>query len=114
VLVFQNGDVRIEQYWDLPLDGPDRALDGVDDRQLTEQFRSLLQESVRLRLMADVPLGMFLSGGIDSSAVAALMAREVDRPIETFSVAFADSAFSELRYARQVRGRGWRDESTRS
>ena len=52
--------------------------------------------------MADVPLGMFLSGGIDSSAVAALMAREVNRPIDTFSVAFADRAFSELEYAREV------------
>jgi len=52
--------------------------------------------------MADVPLGMFLSGGIDSSAVAVLMAREVDRPIETFSVAFAERAFSELDYARTV------------
>jgi asparagine synthase (glutamine-hydrolysing) len=102
VLIFQHGEIRIEQYWDLPLDGPDPALNGVDERQLTEQFRSLLQESVRLRLMADVPLGMFLSGGIDSSAVAALMAREVERPIDTFSVAFADRAFSELGYARQV------------
>src|SRR5262249_6743967 len=66
------------------------------------QFRALLQESVRLRLMADVPLGMFLSGGLDSSAVAALMTREVADPIETFSVAFADRAFNELEYARQV------------
>jgi asparagine synthase (glutamine-hydrolysing) len=101
-LTFQHGVVRVEQYWDLPLDGPDPALEDVDDRQLVEQFRSLLQESVRLRLMADVPLGMFLSGGIDSSAVAALMAREVDRPIDAFSVAFADRAFSELTYAREV------------
>src|SRR3954462_2940470 len=52
--------------------------------------------------MADVPLGMFLSGGIDSSAVAALMSRQIDRPIETFSVAFDDRAFSELNYAREV------------
>jgi asparagine synthase (glutamine-hydrolysing) len=69
---------------------------------LIARFRSLLEESVRLRLMADVPLGMFLSGGIDSSAVAALMAREINRPVETFSVAFEDRAFSELEYARQV------------
>jgi asparagine synthase (glutamine-hydrolysing) len=52
--------------------------------------------------MADVPLGMFLSGGIDSSAVAALMAREIDRPVQTFSVAFEDRAYSELQYAREV------------
>src|SRR5687768_12656800 len=101
-LTFENGDVRIQKYWDLPLDGPDPELSALGDSALIERFRDLLQESVRLRLMADVPLGMFLSGGIDSSAVAALMAREVDRPIETFSVAFADRRFSELEYARQV------------
>src|SRR5687767_8729263 len=101
-LIFQDGNVRVEQYWDLPLDGPDPSLEPGDDHRRVEQFRDLLQESVRLRLMADVPLGMFLSGGIDSSAVAALMAREIDRPIETFSVAFADRRFSELEYARQV------------
>ena len=101
-LIFENGDVRIEQYWDLPLDGPDPALEKANDHHLIAEFRARLQESVRLRLMSDVPLGMFLSGGIDSSAVAALMAREINRPIETFSVAFADRAFSELTYAREV------------
>ena len=101
-LVFEHGGVTITKYWDVPVDGPDPALAALGERALVDQFRSLLQESVRLRLMADVPLGMFLSGGIDSSAIAALMAREIDRPIETFSVAFADRRFSELAYARQV------------
>jgi len=101
-LIFEGGELRVEQYWDLPLDGPAPELEAMGDQALIERFRELLQESVRLRLMADVPLGMFLSGGIDSSAVAALMAREVDRPIETFSVAFADRSFSELEYAREV------------
>jgi asparagine synthase (glutamine-hydrolysing) len=101
-LVFEQGHVRIEKYWDVPLDGPDPELEALGDQAVVMRFRDLLQESVRLRLMADVPLGMFLSGGIDSSAVAALMAREVDRPIETFSVAFADRQFSELEYAREV------------
>jgi asparagine synthase (glutamine-hydrolysing) len=101
-LIFANGRVRTEQYWDLPLDGPDPELERVGDAEVIARFRNLLQESVRLRLMSDVPLGMFLSGGIDSSAIAALMAREVDRPIETFSVAFADRRFSELEYARAV------------
>jgi asparagine synthase (glutamine-hydrolysing) len=101
-LTFEDGSVCVEQYWDLPLDGPDTSLEALGEARLVEQFRELLQESVRLRLMADVPLGMFLSGGIDSSAVAALMARETDRPIETFSVAFANRAFSELEYAREV------------
>jgi asparagine synthase (glutamine-hydrolysing) len=101
-LVFEDGRIRISQYWDLPLEGPDPELERLPESQIVDRFRDLLQESVRLRLMADVPLGMFLSGGIDSSAVAALMAREIDRPVQTFSVAFADRAFSELTYARQV------------
>jgi asparagine synthase (glutamine-hydrolysing) len=101
-LTFENGRVRIERYWDLPLDGPDPALERLDDASLVDRFRALLQESVRLRLMADVPLGAFLSGGIDSTAIAALMAREMDRPVQTFSVAFADRKFSELEYARDA------------
>ena len=84
-LVFAGGTIRIDKYWDLPLNGPDPELEALGDDALVERFRDLLQESVRLRLMADVPLGMFLSGGIDSSAVAALMSREINRPIETFS-----------------------------
>ena len=72
------------------------------ERHVVAQFRELLDESVRLRLMSDVPLGMFLSGGIDSSAIAALMARMIDRPLQTFSVAFKDRAFNELEYAREV------------
>ena len=101
-LMFEGGRVRTEKYWELPLDGPDPELERMHDGALIDRFRDLLQESVRLRLMSDVPLGMFLSGGIDSSAVAALMAREVNRPIDTFSVAFADRRFSELEYARTV------------
>jgi asparagine synthase (glutamine-hydrolysing) len=66
------------------------------------RFRALLEESVRLRLMSDVPLGMFLSGGLDSSAIAALMARMIGRPLQTFSVAFKERAFSELTWAREV------------
>jgi asparagine synthase (glutamine-hydrolysing) len=74
----------------------------MSDREALQRFRELLEESVRIRLMSDVPLGMFLSGGLDSSAIAAIMARQIDRPLQTFSVAFKDRAFSELDYARQV------------
>ena len=101
-LIFEGGTIRIEQYWDLPHDGPDPDLERLDDATLVDRFREMLRESVRLRLMADVPLGMFLSGGIDSSAVAALMAREIDRPLQTFSVGFAEGNCNELSYARDV------------
>ncbi len=102
VLVFQDGRVRIRQYWDVPVRHDDDPGGTVADSDAIRRFRDLLEESVRIRLMADVPLGMFLSGGLDSSAIAALMARMIDRPLQTFSVAFSDRAFSELEYARQV------------
>ena len=97
-LVFDARGATTHRYWDVPV-GQRRA---GRVEQAVEQFRSLLTESVRLRLMADVPLGMFLSGGIDSSAIAAIMARLIDRPLQTFSVAFKDRAFNELAYARAV------------
>ncbi len=99
LLVFENGEVKIRQYWDVPVGVEDRS---IPDREVVPRFRALLEESVRLRLMSDVPLGMFLSGGIDSSAIAALMARMIDRPLQTFSVAFRERAFNELTYSRQV------------
>jgi asparagine synthase (glutamine-hydrolysing) len=101
-LVFENGDVDIAQYWDVPVGNHEGPRGAGDVRDAVERFRGLLEESVRLRLMADVPLGMFLSGGIDSSAIAALMAGMIDRPLQTFSVAFKERAFNELGYARDV------------
>jgi asparagine synthase (glutamine-hydrolysing) len=102
LLVFEGGQTRIRQYWDVPMrTGTGRQPSGGSGDVIAE-FRDLLEESVRLRLMSDVPLGMFLSGGIDSSAIAALMARMIDRPLQTFSVAFKERAYNELEYAREV------------
>jgi len=101
-LVFEDGRVTVRKYWDVPTGRFDEATARLSEREAVERFRELLTESVRLRLMADVPLGMFLSGGLDSSAIAALMAGMIDRPVKTFSVAFKDRAFSELDYAREV------------
>ena len=101
-LVFQDGAVTTRCYWDVPVGRQDDEIARLSDGDAVARFRALLEESVRIRLMADVPLGMFLSGGLDSSAIAALMASMTDRPLRTFSVAFKDRAFSELDYARQV------------
>jgi asparagine synthase (glutamine-hydrolysing) len=102
LLVFQDGVPVTRQWWDIPV-GKDRPeVRNLSDADAVAQFRARLDDAVRTRLMADVPLGMFLSGGLDSSAIAALMAGMIDRPLETFSVAFKQRAFSELDYARQV------------
>jgi asparagine synthase (glutamine-hydrolysing) len=101
VLVYEQGRVTTRQYWDVPV-GAAAENPAPNGREWVARFRALLEESVRLRLMSDVPLGMFLSGGLDSSAIAAIMARMIDRPLQTFSVAFEERAFSELTWAREV------------
>ena len=103
VLAYEDGRVSTRRYWDAPAAGVLPARRG-SRAENAEAFRALLDESVRIRLMSDVPLGVFLSGGIDSSAIAGLMARHLGRPLETFSVAFEDRASNELAYAREVAG----------
>ncbi len=98
-LIWSDGQVEIERYWDLSFTKPDRPL---SDERYIERFRELFHECVKSHLMADVPLGMFLSGGIDSSAIAAIMSRLVKEPIKTFSVAFEEREANELEYAREV------------
>jgi asparagine synthase (glutamine-hydrolysing) len=97
VMVWQDGKIRIHRYWDLELGAPDEP---ASEEEVIDEFKSLFEESVRLRLMSDVPLGMFLSGGIDSSAIAGVMSRMVDQPIKTFSVAFQEREANELHYAK--------------
>ena len=100
-LRWQDGRITIEQYWDLSFK-PDPVLAKATDADLVAEYSERFEEAVRLRLMADVPLGMFLSGGIDSAAITAVMSGMVDGPIKTFSVAFAEREANELRYARLV------------
>jgi len=98
--------VSIRSYWDVPgPDGPGSPGAGLkSDQDWIRELRRRLEENIEMRLMSDVPLGMFLSGGVDSSAIAALMKRMVTGPVETFSVGYAEAAYSELSYARQVAG----------
>jgi asparagine synthase (glutamine-hydrolysing) len=99
LLEFQDGKIDIRQYWDLPEYGtnPPRS-----EEECLEEMEYRLAEAVRIRLIADVPLGALLSGGTDSSTVVALMARASSRPVKTFAIGFRDQDFNEAPYARIV------------
>ncbi len=98
-LVWREGGIEIDRYWDLSFKKPEERLSAA---QYVERFGELFSECVQSHLMSDAPLGMFLSGGIDSSAIAAVMSRLTREPIKTFSVAFAERDANELEYAREV------------
>jgi asparagine synthase (glutamine-hydrolysing) len=100
-LAVRGEQVTIRPYWEFPAAGQEAA--GLSEQEIVEHLRHLLEEAVRVRLVSDVPLGAFLSGGLDSSAVVALMARHTSRPVKTFSIGFADEpSFNELGSARRV------------
>src|SRR5271165_7184353 len=98
-----HGKPDIRQYWDL--DASKTHASGAksyDESYYVKNYRELLEGAVRSHLMSDVPLGVFLSGGVDSSAVAALMTKLRREPVETFSVGYAEQSYSELPFARTV------------
>jgi len=97
-LTFSEGRLDVKQYWDFNFN-PSESLREED---YLEELRFLLDESVRLRLISDVPLGAFLSGGIDSSTIVGLMARHSAQPVKTFSIGFHEDSYNELKYARMT------------
>ncbi len=99
--VNQSGELKHSQYWDLSI-SPPSSTENRNASYFVHTYRDLLEDSVRAHLMSDVPLGVFLSGGLDSSAVAALTTRIRGEHIETFSIGYAESAYSELPHARNV------------
>jgi asparagine synthase (glutamine-hydrolysing) len=95
------GSVTTEQYWELPVDRA-RPAKECDEREIIGELRNVLADAVESHMMSDVPLGAFLSGGIDSSLVVALMAQASSRPVKTFSIGFDEAQFDELPHARRV------------
>lgn len=100
-LVLKNGKLSLECYWHGLRPHP-AELTELPEPDALARLEQLLEEAVKLRMISDVPVGAFLSGGVDSSLVVALMARQTSRPVRTFSIGFADSVYNELPYARQV------------
>ncbi len=100
-LVFKNGKVRTERYWDFDFSG--ETLAGAED-EIAADLLSKLRNAVEERLISEVPLGAFLSGGVDSSAIVGLMSQIMDQPVKTFSIGFNEDSFNELKYARMAAG----------
>jgi len=102
VLSIEDGRVEERRYWRMP-DATDQR---TSEREWIERLRARLEESVRMQMVSDVPIGAFLSGGIDSSAVVGYMAAHSDRPIRTYAIGFkgaaAEEYYNELPYARRV------------
>jgi asparagine synthase (glutamine-hydrolysing) len=97
-LRWKDGRIETRRYWQPDFSRKIR----IAEEEAIEETTRLLRESTRLRLVSEVPLGAFLSGGVDSSTVVALMAQESSTPVKTFSIGFEEQDFSELKYARRV------------
>ncbi len=98
--ILEGHNLRLHKYWSPPYDQPDEQRSQIADWK--EELRATLTEAVRLRLRSDVPLGAFLSGGVDSTVICGLMQTQLDRPVQTFSIGFPIAAFDERSYARQA------------
>ena len=99
MMTVENGEIKTRRYWNLSFskNGHKPSLD-----KAASELRELLSDAVRMRLVADVPLGILLSGGVDSSTVAAFATQHATETVKTFSIGFAEDSFDETRYAREV------------
>lgn len=96
-LTLENGEVKTRQYWDVPYQPASQ-----DEAECAEALSGLINDAVRIRLVSDVPLGAFLSGGIDSSTIVGFMSRNMSEPVQTFSIGFEDDTYDEVPYANAV------------
>jgi len=99
MLTVEDGRVSVERYWRLSYKKPERV---PTEEEAEHKLRELMMDSVRMRLVSDVPLGVLLSGGVDSSTVAAMAVRSSSEAVKTFSISFAETSFDESAYARAV------------
>ncbi|MDP8230823.1 MAG: asparagine synthase (glutamine-hydrolyzing) [Candidatus Gorgyraea atricola] len=100
-MIYEKGNIKIEKYWELDFSKKNR----LSEPECCKRIMDLLEEATRIRMISDVPLGAFLSGGIDSSAVVYMMSKLSSKPIKTFSIGFEDREYSELKFARQIADR---------
>ncbi len=100
-LIVKNGRVSVKRYWQVDYAKKIK----ISEEDAASEIIRLLREAVKIRLYSDVPLGAFLSGGIDSSAVVALMSQEYGKKVKTFSIGFEEKAYNELNYARMIASR---------
>ena len=100
-LVVQNGEIRTHRYWSLDY-SPEEVTSGTREKQLSEELLNLLLDATRIRLRSDVPVGAYLSGGLDSTVITALTHMLVGNRLRTFSVSFEDREFDEGAYQRQA------------
>ena len=101
LVVERGGEPQVSRWWQLDFEPKWQ----IEDAEAIQQARNLLASAVERRLISEVPLGAFLSGGIDSSAIVALMAKQSSKPVKTFSIGFEEERYSETRYAREVAAR---------
>ena len=100
LMVVRNGSMQMRKYWDLPMDVDPPDL--MPEEEYADMIREALKRSIRRQLMADVPVGLFLSGGVDSSTLGALCAEVTNEPMRTFTIDFGEKNFSEVAKARMV------------
>ena len=97
VLVYENNRIKTSKYWEVKKRDIPKTIS-----EQKEVFHSLLEESVKMRMISDVPLGAFLSGGIDSSSIVSVMSNLLKAPIKTFSIGFEEKSYSELQYSEVI------------